>query len=67
MFRTTDTFHSTAQFVHEDGPIAVISGASRHAAFEADEADQTIGTLMPVYSEIARRLSRNAYTSHSAA
>lgn len=64
MFRTTDVFHSIAQFVYEEEPIAVISDASRPAEFDADEI---IGTLMPVYSEIARRLSRNAYTSHGAA
>ncbi|KAB2900256.1 MAG: hypothetical protein F9K31_05560 [Dokdonella sp.] len=30
-----------------------------------DNAEE-IGTLMPVYTEIARRLSRNAYTSYGA-
>ena len=61
MFRTTDVFHSIAQFVYEEEPIAVVGSASRLATFEDEEI---IGTLMPVYSEIARRLSRNAYTSH---
>lgn len=64
MFRATDLFHSIAQFVHEEQPVAVISDASRQAAFGAEEV---VGTLIPVYSEIARRLSRNAFTSHGAA
>ncbi|MEO7323611.1 MAG: hypothetical protein ABIW82_02150 [Dokdonella sp.] len=64
MFRTTDLFHSIAHFVYEEEPIAVPCAASRNAAFESEDI---VGTLMPVYSEIARRLSRNAYTSHGVA
>lgn len=64
MFRTTDLFHSIAQFVYEEQPVAVTSDASRQAAFAAEEI---VGNLIPVYSEIARRLSRNAFTSHGAA
>ncbi len=64
MFRATDMFHSIAQFVREAESSKTVDQKPRRAAFEPDEI---IGTLMPVYSEIARRLSRNAYTSHGAA
>lgn len=64
MFLAADVFHSIAHFVYDEQPIAAINDASRRAAFEEDEI---VGALMPVYSEIARRLSRNAYTSHGAA
>ncbi len=62
MFRATELFHSDAQFVYDTQSVAVVDTKPRRAAFEPDEI---VGTLMPVYSEIARRLSRNAYTSHS--
>ncbi len=62
MFRMTDFFHSVV--LSTRGTDLVDEGTLLHAGFEPeDEAC----ALMPVYSEIARRLSRNAYTSHGAA
>jgi len=63
MFRATDMFHSITQFVREAESTKAIDREPRRAEFEPDEI---IGALMPVYSEIARRLPRNAYTSHGA-
>ena len=61
MFRPTDVFHSIAQFVRE----VDFSTASAQPRLRAEwEPDALVGALMPVYSEIARRLSNNAYTSH---
>ena len=42
------------------------ASASRKAQRPLFDNAEDIGTLMPVYTEIARRLSRNAYTSHGA-
>lgn len=76
MFRATDPFQwSTLQSsplqsgplqpdARQALPIVVTDEKSRRAEFEPDDE---IGTLMPVYSEIARRLPRNAYTRHGTA
>jgi len=58
MFRTTENFDSDAPFTR-DAP----AREPRGSIFDAVE---DIGTLMPVYREIAQRLSRNAYTSYGA-
>jgi hypothetical protein len=63
MFRTTDVFHPGAWFAGEADWTSASNGAPVRVDFESE---REIGTLMPVYSEIARRLSRNAYTSHGA-
>jgi hypothetical protein len=64
MFRESDTIDATARFTHETQSMPVYIRKSTLAIFDTDEE---IGALKHVYSEIARRLSRNAYTSHTAA
>ncbi len=64
MFRATQMFHSIAHFVRESESDVALNEKSRPSQFVADE---NVGALMPVYSEIARRLSRSTYTCHSAA
>lgn len=63
MFRVKDIFHPLARLVREADPALAPDAAGVRAEFEPDDES---GTLVPVYSEIARRLSRNAYTSHGA-
>lgn len=63
MFRVKDIFHPLARLVRENDPAFSPGAAPVRAEFEPDDES---GTLVPVYSEIARRLSRNAYTSHGA-
>ena len=60
MFRTSENFDSDAPYAR-DAPSA--AREPRRSIFDAVE---DIGTLMPVYREIAQRLSRNAYTSYGA-
>ncbi|MEO7064111.1 MAG: hypothetical protein ABI082_10135 [Dokdonella sp.] len=64
MFRVNEIFHSIAHFVRESEMGVAISETPRPSHFVADDS---AGALMPVYSEIARRLSRSTYTRHSAA
>lgn len=65
MFRTTDFFHSIASIARSvRGAEPLHDGSLPPPRFEPE--DEALA-LMPVYSEIARRLSRNAYTSHGAA
>jgi hypothetical protein len=64
MFRESDTIDATARFTHEAHATPVYVRKSALPIFDSDEE---IGALKHVYSEIARRLSRNAYTSHTAA
>lgn len=62
MFRVTDFFHSIV--LSTRGTDLVDPGTLLYSELEPeDEAC----ALMPVYSEIAARLSRNAYTRHGAA
>jgi hypothetical protein len=63
MFRAADILYPILHFRRDQEPAPARAEAPQ-AGFETDDE---IGTLMPVYSEIARRLSRNAYTSHTAA
>jgi len=56
MFRTSENFDSDAPYTRD-------ASEPRRSIFDAIE---DIGTLMPVYREIAQRLSRNAYTSYGA-
>lgn len=62
MFRATDMFHSIANFVR-DTELGVAINEMHPSGFIADD---NVGALMPVYSEIARRLSRSTYTCHTA-
>ena len=64
MFRVTDVFQSIAHLVREPESREGTARSSRPAAFVPDD---DLGALMPVYSEIARRLSRSTYTRHTAA
>jgi hypothetical protein len=64
MFRESDNIDTTARFTHETHVTPVHVRKSALAIFDTDEE---IGALKHVYSEIARRLSRNAYTSHTIA
>ena len=60
MFRTSENFESDAPFARDaSSPVR----EPRRSIFDAGE---DIGTLMPVYREIAQRLARNAYTSYGA-
>ena len=61
MFRVADTINPIAWFAREHAPASV--EPARRPAFDPDD----VGALTQVYSEIARRLSRNAYTSHTVA
>ena len=60
MFRTSENFDSDAPYARE------ASSAAREPRRSIFDAVEDIGTLMPVYREIAQRLSRNAYTSYGA-
>lgn len=60
MFRTSENFDSDAPYTRD---AATSPREPRRSIFDAGE---DIGTLMPVYREIAQRLSRNAYTSYGA-
>jgi hypothetical protein len=64
MFRETEIFETTARFTYEPQSVPLYAQKSPLASFYADE---DVGALKHVYSEIARRLSRNAYTSHTVA
>ena len=59
MFRVKDIFHPLARLAREADPMRVPDTAGVRVEFGPDDES---GTLVPVYSEIARRLSRNAYT-----
>ena len=63
MFRVTDAINPISRFAFarasEPRPVSVKRG---HREFDPDGE---IGALTEVYGEIARRLSRNAYTSHA--
>lgn len=63
MFRSTDTFETAAPFSGDADPAPARVARMPWTALDAGEE---VGTLMPVYTEIARRLSRNAYTSYGA-
>lgn len=63
MFRTTEAAIFDAAYAPAFERSAEPARETRRSVFDAGEE---IGTLMPVYAEIARRLSRNAYTSHGA-
>lgn len=60
MFRASDNFDSDAPYARD---ASMPAQEPRRSIFDAVE---DIGTLMPVYREIAQRLSRNAYTSYGA-
>lgn len=63
MFRSTENF----LFGIQAGPFAdPATHSAREPIRSLFEQGEEIGTLMPVYAEIARRLSRNAYTSYGA-
>lgn len=64
MFRAVDLFRPIASLMRERQPVLSVAEEFWRAGSEPDE---NVGVLIPVYSEIARRLSRNAYTSHGAA
>ena len=64
MFRESDSIDTATRFAHESPELSVYIRKSALPIFDTDEE---IGALKHVYSEIARRLSRNAYTSHTAA
>jgi len=63
MFRVADAIHPFARFARASESIPISSEARRPEFDLDDEA----GALTHVYSEIARRISRNAYTSHTVA
>ena len=62
MFAIFSPFASTTAVARDTDP----GSASREPRRSVFDAVEEIGTLMPVYTEIARRLSRNAYTSYGA-
>jgi hypothetical protein len=66
MFRMTDSINPIARFAFarasEPRPVSVEQ--ARRPDFDPEGE---IGALTEVYGEIARRLSRNAYTSHASA
>jgi hypothetical protein len=64
MFRESDSIDTTARFAHESSEVSVYLRKSVLPIFDTGEE---IGALKQVYSEIARRLPRNAYTSHTIA
>ena len=64
MFRATEMFHTFAHFVRESDTGVALGETSRPPQFVTDD---NVGALMPVYREIARRLSLSTYTRHSAA
>jgi hypothetical protein len=61
MFRMTDAINPIGRFARAGEPSPVSIEQARHPGFDPDGE---IGALTEVYGEIARRLSRNAYTSH---
>jgi|GEM_PF-1702364 len=63
MFRTTEILESVAPFARNASRASVPAREAQRSIFDAVEE---VGTLMPVYREIAQRLSRNAYTSYGA-
>jgi hypothetical protein len=64
MFRAADILNFSASFSHETQTVSAEMQQPKRTSFDSDEE---IGALAPVYSEIARRLSRNAYTRHAVA
>lgn len=60
MFRTSENFDSDTPYTRD------ASASAREPRRSIFDAVEDIGTLMPVYREIAQRLSRNAYTSYGA-
>jgi hypothetical protein len=64
MFRAADILNFSTSFSHETQAVSTRTQQPNRSAFDSDEE---IGALAHVYSEIARRLSRNAYTRHAGA
>ena len=64
MFRAADILNFSASLAHETPAVAASARNPQRTGFDYDE---DIGALTNVYSEVARRLSRNAYTRHASA
>jgi len=64
MFRAADILNFSASFSHDTQTVSAEAQQPKRTSFDSDEE---IGALAHVYSEIARRLSRNAYTRHAGA
>lgn len=62
MFRAADIFNFSASFSHETQTVSTEPNHTNRTSFDAYDE---VGALAHVYSEIARRLSRNAYTRHA--
>jgi hypothetical protein len=61
MFQAADILNFSASFSHDTQTVSSETHQKKRTGFDSDEE---IGALAHVYSEIARRLSRNAYTRH---
>jgi hypothetical protein len=64
MFRAADILNFSLSFSHATPVVSAETHLPKRTSFDSDE---DIGALAHVYSEIARRLSRNAYTRHAGA